>query len=476
MTLERNLRPDDGKTLPCHPGTRRTEYTEAASGLRLRVTKDEARAWYVIFWSPTAKTARRLKLGEAATMPLADARKTARAALHAAENEGRDPHAERLAAREREREERKRRAEERQAQARDRDRRRVSFVSVCESYIKERATKPSGPRGRKLRPNTLANYRCTLSNHVEPALGDRAPEDITRAHLRRLMERAVDKGGSTVGLGVRNLVRAAWNWMDERPEDLGIRLPAASPLPGLALVSPAKSSRERCLTPAEVWKLWKATEEEGPVGLSLRFMLLTATRVRETTGLLWSELDLDAKVWKLPTARNKRGRDRAIPLSKEALAILRRIGRRAGPERVFADPRRLQDVLARVRAAMGGEPWQPRDLRRTAATLVRPVGQRPLRRELRAGTRGRRAHASRHRGLPEVGLRRQGPRGARPPGGLGGGDREPREGARGRRRASRGARDATEEEAGHAESHDAGPRPVSPCGCSWPVLSGGSPP
>ena len=34
--------------------------------------------------------------------------------------------------------------------------------------------------------------------------------------------------------------------------------------------------------------------------------------------------------------------------------------------------------MSRIRAAMGGEPWQPRDLRRTAATLCARLGADPF--------------------------------------------------------------------------------------------------
>lgn len=180
---------EEGKRLQCRDGEDRTEYHEAASGLRVRVSRSGARTWLVAFWAPVAKTTRRLKLGDAGQMPLSKARSAARATLHAVEQEGHDPHAERLVARQREREERKRRAEERELEARDRKRRRSGFGKLCEQYIHERATKPSGRFARRARRNTLNNLRAMLEKHVAPAIGDRPPEDITRADFRRTLER-----------------------------------------------------------------------------------------------------------------------------------------------------------------------------------------------------------------------------------------------------------------------------------------------
>jgi hypothetical protein len=107
----REFVPGDGARLPCLDG-RRTEYREPATGLRLRVTPEGARSWAVCFWSALAKTQRRLKLGDAARVPLSRARRLARAALTAVD-EGRDPFAERQATRDVERVKRAERAEER---------------------------------------------------------------------------------------------------------------------------------------------------------------------------------------------------------------------------------------------------------------------------------------------------------------------------------------------------------------------------
>src|SRR5439155_25771017 len=112
---------------------------------------------------------------------------------------------------------------------------------------------------------------------------------------------------------------------------------------------------------------WRATEPEGLQGEALRFMVLTAARVTEATELTRSELDLGTRTWLLPAARHKAVRDRVTPLSPQALALLARCPKIAGEERVFGGFDRTR-VVDRVRERMGGEPWEPRDLRRTAAT------------------------------------------------------------------------------------------------------------
>jgi integrase len=56
---------------------------------------------------------------------------------------------------------------------------------------------------------------------------------------------------------------------------------------------------------------------------ALEFSVLTAARSAEVFGAQWSEFDLQAGVWVVPSHRQKSRRDHRVPLSKQALALLR---------------------------------------------------------------------------------------------------------------------------------------------------------
>lgn len=56
--------------------------------------------------------------------------------------------------------------------------------------------------------------------------------------------------------------------------------------------------------------------------LALRFTILTAARTDEVIGAPWSEFDLDRALWTIPPERMKAGREHAVPLSDQALALL----------------------------------------------------------------------------------------------------------------------------------------------------------
>lgn len=63
-------------------------------------------------------------------------------------------------------------------------------------------------------------------------------------------------------------------------------------------------------------------ERDGIGALALEFVVLTAARTGEVLGATWDEIDLDDKLWIVPAARIKGGKEHRVPLSKSALAVL----------------------------------------------------------------------------------------------------------------------------------------------------------
>jgi integrase len=61
---------------------------------------------------------------------------------------------------------------------------------------------------------------------------------------------------------------------------------------------------------------------EGVAVRALEFAILTAARSGEVYMADWSEIDLQARVWTVPGARMKMGKDHRVPLSETATALL----------------------------------------------------------------------------------------------------------------------------------------------------------
>jgi integrase len=70
---------------------------------------------------------------------------------------------------------------------------------------------------------------------------------------------------------------------------------------------------------------------KGIPAKALEFAILTAARAGEVTGATWVEIDLEARLWTIPAARMKMGREHRVPLSDAAVAILQSLPRK-GPK------------------------------------------------------------------------------------------------------------------------------------------------
>jgi integrase len=107
-----------------------------------------------------------------------------------------------------------------------------------------------------------------------------------------------------------------------------------------------------------------------------RVVLLTGARRNEVGGLPWSEIDLDAGLWRLPAERNKSGRPFEIPLSPPVLETLRSLPR-IGPMIFAIDGKKLmtlRHLIERMRRDTGILDIRLHDLRRTLRTGLAELG------------------------------------------------------------------------------------------------------
>ena len=77
-------------------------------------------------------------------------------------------------------------------------------------------------------------------------------------------------------------------------------------------------------------------KRDATAALALEFCILTAARTGEVLGLRWRELDLEKKIWAIPAARMKAGREHRVPLSIRAISILNKLALTRQSEFVFS--------------------------------------------------------------------------------------------------------------------------------------------
>jgi integrase len=59
--------------------------------------------------------------------------------------------------------------------------------------------------------------------------------------------------------------------------------------------------------------------------LAMRLLLLTSVRTAELRGSTWKEIDLESAIWAIPGERMKMGHPPVVPLSTQAIMILKEV-------------------------------------------------------------------------------------------------------------------------------------------------------
>ena len=93
-----------------------------------------------------------------------------------------------------------------------------------------------------------------------------------------------------------------------------------------ALASPPGGNFPAVTDPTKLAKLMNTiyAHQGHPLTVAaLKLSALTFTRPGELRGALWSEFDLEAQEWRIPAARMKMGRDHIVPLSNQALEVIK---------------------------------------------------------------------------------------------------------------------------------------------------------
>ena len=95
-------------------------------------------------------------------------------------------------------------------------------------------------------------------------------------------------------------------------------------------LAPHKGKHQAAITPEELPDLLRAIDRYAEIGdrltsQALRLLALTFVRTGELIGAQWEEFDLDSAVWIIPAERMKMKTEHVVPLSRQAVEILREL-------------------------------------------------------------------------------------------------------------------------------------------------------
>jgi integrase len=152
--------------------------------------------------------------------------------------------------------------------------------------------------------------------------------------------------------------------------------------PAEGVPPPSKEvARDRVLDDNELAHVILAARKVGgPYGGIVELLALTGQRREEVARLQGEELDLARRVWTLPKSRTKNAKAHVVHLSEQSMAVLKRADQRAPyffsllgtkPFQEFSRAKRRLDQLSGVTG------WRLHDLRRTCVSGMARLGIAP---------------------------------------------------------------------------------------------------
>ena len=168
----------------------------------------------------------------------------------------------------------------------------------------------------------ITSWMQTLERHAMPKLGNIPLGRIDRGEVLRVLTPIWTSRPETARR-VRQRMRTVFRWgmahgfMESNP--------AGEAIDGALPPMPKVKAHLRALPYQEVGAALETVEgSQASIAAKLcfRFLVLTAARSGEARGARWDEVDLQEKVWRIPSVRMKAGKEHRVPLSGHALKLL----------------------------------------------------------------------------------------------------------------------------------------------------------
>jgi integrase len=211
----------------------------------------------------------------------------------------------------------------------------VTFEDAASSYM---AAHEKSWRNAKHREQ----WTNTLKGLAYPHIGKLAVRDIEVAHVLKVLEPVWHTRTETASR-LRGRIELVLDWATARGYRDGLNPARWRGHLDKMLPNPTKLKPGGHMAALPVTDLGAFMERLRAVGgqgaRALEFLILTAARSGEVRGAAWAEIDLKDKVWTIPAARMKAGREHRVPLSPAAVSLLEDLPRMAGTDLVFPSGR-----------------------------------------------------------------------------------------------------------------------------------------
>ncbi len=212
-----------------------------------------------------------------------------------------------------------------------------TFQAISEEYAEQKAKKWS--------IRYADQYRRAMEANVYPYIGKLPIKNVTSAHILEILRRMDKNGAPTYAIMVRQWCSSVFRYAASTmraDSDPAAALKGAITRPDI--------EHARAMEAGEITQFWERLGKFGgnrTTGIAIELMLLTFVRTAEIRTAEWVDFDLENALWKIPASKMKKSRVHLVPLSAQALILLRELHTITGNGRwLFPNTRRPKDVMS----------------------------------------------------------------------------------------------------------------------------------
>ena len=238
----------------------------------------------------------------------------------------------------------------------------LTFADAMEKFLAIKLQEFDSDKHKK-------QWRATLDKYAVPAIGKMVVADIQVQDVRRALE-PIWQDKTETASRLRGRIEAVLSWATvaghregDNPArwkgNLSEMLPKPSKLVKVAH-QPALA-----LDDAAAW-FADLQSRDGMGARALEFLAMTASRSGEIRGATWDEIDLEVGIWTVPAERMKMSREHRVPLTGEAVDLLKGLPRFEGSEFVFPAVKGGQISDMTISAVMRRQAFSDKRTGRTA--------------------------------------------------------------------------------------------------------------
>lgn len=271
----------------CHAGKRKTDYWDThTSGFVLEVRESGGKTYYLRYFDEGGRQ-RQHKIGGHSDLTFDQARKAAKR-LRSEVVLGGDP-----------------------AGAKKERKAVPAYASLAQQHLEH----------AKTYQRSYDTTEMYMRRHILPRWGKVRISDI---HQQDVAKWLAEKTAEGLALATVEKIRVIFGRSFELAVQWNIEGATRNPTHGIKR-PPINNARDRSLNPAEARRLQLAVSisKNKQLKYIVGLLLLTGARVSELLNAEWRHVDLDRRVWLIPTS--KTGKARHVPLSQAAIDILEQV-------------------------------------------------------------------------------------------------------------------------------------------------------